>query len=137
MARISGGLSRLLAAVGFAAVVLAANASTPAAAGPLEVALIESYSGTSRAVQTMQYVQAGQTIRLERHETIVLSYNDSCVRETITGGTVTVGIDRSQVQSGQVTRSQGPCYVPSKMVLTSVRGDIASAGRSFRGGPVR
>jgi hypothetical protein len=33
----------------------------------------------------MDYVQAGQIIRLGPHETIVLSYMSSCLRETITG----------------------------------------------------
>jgi hypothetical protein len=32
---------------------------------------------------------------------IVLSYLNSCVRETISGGTVTVGTDQSEVQGGE------------------------------------
>jgi hypothetical protein len=90
-------------------------------------------SGNSRGLQIMDYVQAGQIIHLEPHETIVLSYKASCVRETITGGTVTIGIDRSLVQSGQVRRIDTPCET-GKMVLTGGQSEIA--GRTFRGGPV-
>jgi hypothetical protein len=139
MARIFGSLSRLLAATagqGFAALALAAIASTAASAGSLNVAMVESFSGNSRGLQSMDYVQAGQVIRLNPQETIVLRYEASCVQEIITGGTVTVGIDRSQVLSGDVRRSGGPCDAP-KMVLTSAPGEIAIAGRSFRGGPRR
>ena len=61
-------------------------------ADPVGVALVES--SNSASVALMDYVQAGQIIRLGPHETIVLSYMSSCMRETITGGTVTVGTDR-------------------------------------------
>jgi hypothetical protein len=54
----------------------------------------------------------------------------SCVRETITGGTVTVGTDRSEVQSGNVTRASAQCDA-GKVLLTGEQGQIA--GRTFRG----
>src|SRR5258706_15347656 len=60
--------------------------------------------GNPSGVEFMDYVRAGQVIRLGPHQTIVLSYMASCVRETITGGTVTVGTQRSEVQSGHVRR---------------------------------
>ena len=96
-----------------------------------EVALVESLTGTPRSVQLMDYVRTGQVIRLGPQETIVLSYQALCVRETITGGTVTVGIERSQVQSGEVTRTGGRCE-PGRIVLTGAESHIA--GRTFRGG---
>jgi hypothetical protein len=140
MASNSGRLSRFLGATGgqvrlaaLAVAMVTAVASATAAAAPLDVALIESMSGNSRGLQIMDYVQAGQIIHLEPHETIVLSYKASCVRETITGGTVTIGIDRSLVQSGQVRRIDTPCET-GKTVLTGALSDIA--GRTFRGGPV-
>jgi hypothetical protein len=61
----------------------------PAAADPTGIALIESLTGNPSGVEVMDYVRAGQVIRLAPHQTIVLSYMASCVRETITGGTVT------------------------------------------------
>src|ERR1700737_5484784 len=87
-------------------------------ADPVGVALVES--SNSASVAFMDYVQAGQIIRLGPHETIVLSYMSSCLRETITGGTVTVGTDRSDVQSGEVRRTRGQGDA-GKMVLTGAQ----------------
>ena len=78
----------------------------------------------------MDYLKTGQVIRLGPRDTLVLTYMTSCVRETITGGTVTIGADLSEVQSGQVVRTRGQCGV-GKMVLTSVQTPIG--GRTFRG----
>jgi hypothetical protein len=111
---------------------MVAVASTAAGAGPIKVALVESVSGNSSGVEFMDYVQAGQIIRLGPHETIVLSYMGSCVRETITGGTVTVGTDWSEVQSGEVTRLRERCDA-GKMELTGAQ--TAIGGRTFRGPP--
>jgi hypothetical protein len=137
MANNSNLLSRFLARTAGCALVLAgvmAFASVATAADPADVALVESISGNSSGVEFMDYLRPGQVIRLAPHETIVLSYMTSCVRETITGGTVSIGIDRSQVQSGEVRRTAGECDV-GKMVLTGAHSDIG--GRTFRGaGPL-
>jgi hypothetical protein len=101
-----------------------------AAAGPIEVALVEGTNGNSLSVKSLDYVRAGQIIRLGPHDTIVLRYLSSCLRETITGGTVTVGPDWSEVQSGEVQRLRGECGA-GKMVLTGAQSPIA--GRTFRG----
>jgi hypothetical protein len=116
-----------LAALAVAGAVAIASA---AAAAPIEVALVENVTSDSSGVDFMDYVQAGQIIRLGPHETIVLSYMSSCVRETITGGTVTVGTDWSEVQSGEVRRMRGQCDT-GKMVLTGAQSHIG--GRTFRG----
>jgi hypothetical protein len=84
--------------------------ASPAAADPTGIAVVESLTGNPSGVEFMDYVRAGQVIRLGPHQTIVLSYMASCVRETITGGTVTVGTQRSEVQSGHVRRIEGHCY---------------------------
>jgi len=52
------------------------------------------------------------------------------VRETITGGTVTIGTDQSEVQSGEVTRMRGPCVV-GRVDISN--GEFSVGGRSFRG----
>ena len=83
--------------------------ASAAAADPVEVALLERVSSNSVSGDLMEYVRAGQIIRLGPRETIVLSYMSSCLRETITGGTVTVGKDWSEVQSGKVQRLRGQC----------------------------
>ena len=106
-------------------------ALTPgAAAGSIEVALVESASGNSLSVESMDYVRTGQIIRLGPDDTIVLRYMSSCLRETITGGTVTVGPDWSEVQSGEVLRLRGECGV-GKMVLTGTH--TPAGGRIVRG----
>jgi len=108
--------------------------ASAAAADPVEVALLERVSSSSVSGDLMEYVRAGQIIRLGPRETIVLSYMSSCLRETITGGTVTVGKDWSEVQSGEVQRLRAQCG-GGKMILTGAQNPIA--GRTFRGpGPL-
>jgi hypothetical protein len=106
-----------------------ALAATPALAGGA-VALIESLASQSQRVELMKYAHAGQVIRLGPDQTLVLSYKDSCVRETITGGTVTIGTNQSEVQSGEVTRMRGPCVV-GRVDISN--GEFSVGGRSFRG----
>ena len=106
-----------------------ALAATPALAGDA-VALIESLAGQSQRVELMKYAHAGQVIRLGPDQTLVLSYRDSCVRETITGGTVTIGTDQSEVRSGEVTRMGGQCVVGRVDIRD---GQVSVGGRSFRG----
>src|SRR5208337_357918 len=80
-------LARTLGHVQFATLALAgvvAFASVAAAADPVEVAVVESISGNSSGVKFLDYLRLGQVIRLDPHETIVLSYRTSCVREMIT-----------------------------------------------------
>jgi hypothetical protein len=78
----------------------------------------------------MDYVRTGEVIRLGARDTLVLTYMTSCIRETITGGIVTIGTDWSEVQSGQVLRMRGQCGV-GKTVLTGAQTPIG--GRTFRG----
>ena len=107
MPRGSSGLFSWFAACPMGVAVAAVLATTSAGlAGPMQAALVENVTGRSAQVQVMDYVDAGQTIRLGPHDTIVLSYLHSCVRETITGGTVTVGVEQSEVQAGKITRSK-------------------------------
>ena len=92
-------------------VVLAAAASSP-------VAVVEDVSGNPDGIQFMDYVEAGRDIKLGPQDSIVLGYLTSCWRETITGGTVTVGTERSDVQDGMVERSTVTCAA-NKMQLTA------------------
>jgi len=72
-------------------------------------AVVEEVSGKSAGVEFMDYVTPGKVIRLGRQDTIVLGYLKSCWRETIVGGTVTVGTEQSDVQGGKVERTQVKC----------------------------
>jgi len=106
--------------------------AVPAAAqGP--VAVVEEVTGHSAGVGFMDYVDAGKVIRLAPQDSIVLGYMKSCVREKISGGTITVGVDKSDVQSGQVERSTVACDA-GKMLLTVQQADQA-AGLVLRGRP--
>ena len=122
----SRSVNRLAGLAAAAAVVIASAAS----AGPLEVALVEDLTSNSSNVAFMDYLQTGQVIRLGPRDTLVLTYMTSCVRETITGGTVTIGTDWSEVQSGRVVRARGQCAA-GKMMLTDAQSPVG--GRIFRG----
>jgi hypothetical protein len=108
----------------------AALAIIPAAAEDA-AALVESIISHSQRVELMTYAHVGQVIRLSPDQTMVLSYRNSCVRETITGGTVTVGVEHSQVQSGDVKSVNGSCAA-GKVELTGAQTVIS--GRAYRGG---
>jgi hypothetical protein len=103
---------------------------TSAAAG--DVALVESLTTNTSGIGYMEYVKPGQVVRLGARDTLVLTYMTSCVQETIRGGTVTIGTELSEVQSGEVVRVKRECG-KGKMVLTGAQ--TAIGGRSFRGAP--
>jgi len=96
---------------GAAALVLTASAQSPAA-------VVEELAGNVPGVQFMDYVDPGQIIRLGAHDRIVLGYLKSCWRETITGGTVTVGAEQSEVAGGEVARAKVACE-GGKMMLSA------------------
>jgi len=98
-------------------------------AGP--AALVENVVGY-RAAEVFSYVHEGETIRLGPTDTIVLIYLSSCVRETITGGTVTVGIQQSEVQRGKVERNKAQC---ERTFILTGSNEVHVAGRALRGDP--
>jgi hypothetical protein len=98
-------------------VVLLVWAGPALASGPV-AALVEDVTGASAGVEFMDYVETGKIIRLNPQDSIVLSYLVSCVRETITGGVVTVGREQSEVQSGKVERISTACDA-GRMILTA------------------
>ncbi|HEX9466738.1 MAG TPA: hypothetical protein VGB82_29405 [Alphaproteobacteria bacterium] len=73
------------------------------------VAVVEDVESKSAGVEFMDYVSAGKTIRLGPSDTLVLGYMQSCWRETIIGGTVTVGAEQSAVAGGKVRREHVSC----------------------------
>ena len=93
------------------AFVLTASAQSPAA-------VVEEVQGSVPGIQFMDYVDPGQVIRLGAHDRIVLGYLNSCWRETISGGTVTVGTEQSDVAGGDVARAKVACE-GGKMLLSS------------------
>ena len=129
----SGAFARLPAKTpgqaGLAALAfVAALAVAPAAAEPA-TALIESLTSNFQRLELMDYVHSGQVIRLSPSQTLVLSYSASCVQEIITGGTVTIGTEQSEVRSGEVRRTKGQCGK-----VEHVGNNLNIAGRIYRGG---
>ena len=95
------------------------------------VALIEGLTSPSQRVELMVYAHVGQVIHLNTDQTMVLSYRDTCIRETITGGTITIGTEQSEVRSGaRLERIQINCD-PGKVDVTHQ--DIG--GKPFRNVP--
>ena len=96
-----------------------------------QVALVEDVNSKSAGVQSMDYISAGKQIRLGKQDMLVLSYLQSCWRETIAGGTVTVGAEQSDVQGGTVQRQKVDCD-GDRLILTAQQAS-QSAGMLVRG----
>jgi hypothetical protein len=117
---------RTITLIAVGVILLAASTQSP-------VAVVEDVTGNPAGIQFMDYVVPGKVIELGREETIVLGYLKSCWRETITGGTVTVGTEQSEVQAGHVERAKVACE-GSKMLLTAELAN-KSAAMVFRDRP--
>jgi hypothetical protein len=97
------------------------------------VAIVEEVVGRSAGVEFMDYVVSGQVIPLGPGAIIVLGYLTSCWHETITGGTVTVGNEQSEVSGGKITRTKVECD-GGKMMLNAELGS-KSGGMVLRASP--
>ena len=111
---------------GVGALVLTASAQSPAA-------VVEDLTGNVPGVAFMDYVDPGQVIRLGGQDRIVLGYLKSCWRETITGGTVTVGAEQSEVAGGEVARAKVACEGGKMMLSAELAGK--SGAMVFRQAP--
>jgi hypothetical protein len=120
----------LRAAVLTAAFAISGQALARAPAPLVPTALVEDVKSASADVEFMDYVGTGQVIKLAPSDVLVLSYLKSCEHETITGGTVRVGSDKSVVEGGSVVRTKVPCNRGS-MKLSPQQAN-ASGASSFR-----
>jgi hypothetical protein len=125
--------------IGVAATVAAIPATTAAASARLATpllptALVEDVKSAAGEVEFMDYVGIGQVIRLGPSDMLVLSYLKSCAHETITGGasggSVTVGLEASEVQGAQIVRAKVACD-GGKIRLSSQQAS-KSAASTFR-----
>ena len=122
---------RTLAATTVAFVLVFATHGYARAPAPLvPTALVEDVNSATAGVEFMDYVGNRQVINLGSGDVLVLSYLKSCEHETITGGTVTVGNERSEVKGGQIVRAKVPCD-GGKMQLSAQQAS-QSAAASFR-----
>jgi hypothetical protein len=95
-------------------------------AAQLPSALVENVTGAIAGPEFLDYVSPGQVIQLGTSGTIVLAYLESCTRETITGGELTIGLHSSQVTGGEIKRETPPCN----------RAAVSTAATSDAGGAV-
>lgn len=95
--------------------VLAASAGARAAE---PTALVEDVVSGSPKVVAMQFLVPDEKIDLGNGGEVVLSYLGSCVRETVTGGTITIGERQSTIAGGVVVREKVNCDT-DQLVLTS------------------
>jgi hypothetical protein len=112
------------------ALAISSQALARAPAPLVPTALVEDVKSASADVEFMDYVGTGQVIKLEPSDVLVLSYLKSCEHETIIGGTVRVGRDKSDVDGGKIARAKVPCN-GGNMKLSSQQAN-ASAASSFR-----
>jgi hypothetical protein len=119
----------MLVAASMASVIAVAT-EAHAQAPLLPTALVEDVKSATANVQFMDYVGNRQVIRLGPQDVLVLSYLRSCEHETITGGTVTVGMERSAVEGGRVVRTTIACD-GGRMRLTAQQAS-QSAASAFR-----
>jgi len=78
-------------------------------AGLSPVAIIEDINAKESTLSFMDYVNEGQVIKLGTSGKLVIGYLNSCQRETITGGTVTIGAEKSKVSKGQLLSEDVEC----------------------------
>jgi len=117
-----------LPAIGIA-LLLSAGAQAQGAA----VAILEEINGAGGNHGAFDELKVGDRIELGAKGSAVIGYLDSCVRETIRGGTVTIAAGQSKVDGGDVTRETVACEA-TQLVLSE-----EEAGKSativFRGPP--
>jgi len=89
--------------------LLGLSISINAHAGVSPVAIIEDINAKESTLSFMDYVNEGQVIKLGTSGKLVIGYLNSCQRETITGGTVTIGAEKSKVSKGQLLSEDVEC----------------------------
>jgi hypothetical protein len=106
------------------------------ASAQLAVAIVEDVKGSPAGVEFMDYVSAGQVIKLGPKDSVVIGYMKSCWRETITGGTVIVGAEQSEVLAGKVDRTRIACDPSFKQLTEQQQGSVgATVFRSLESDP--
>src|SRR4051812_19280418 len=91
-----------------AAIVAAVCLAAPALA-ETPAAIVGDVQGKVDVVALMDYVAAGNIIKLDPKANITLSYLKSCLPETMCEGAVLVDTEQSSVQLAEVQRVKVPC----------------------------
>ncbi|MEE8444230.1 MAG: hypothetical protein V3S44_02710 [Alphaproteobacteria bacterium] len=72
-------------------------------------AIVEQVSDLPQGPKALEFLSPGRVIRLQPGQRLVVGYFRSCWRETISGGQVTIGKDRSTIVRGRVFRQLVEC----------------------------
>lgn len=73
------------------------------------VAIVEETSGNVAGVEPLDLLREGRTIALKADAGLIISYLNSCQRENIRGGKVTIGKVQSDIAGGTVDRVRLTC----------------------------
>src|SRR5262249_43378786 len=109
---------------------LAVLAAGPALAQSRATAIIEDLDAKVKGAELLEYVEPGRRIDTGGG-TVVVNYLASCLRETVTGGSLVVGDKQSQVNGGKVARQEVKCE-GGKLALTASQAGQSGA-MAFRG----
>jgi hypothetical protein len=100
--------------------------ASPAAAEP-PVAVVEEVSGKVTGAEFMDYVAPKVVIKIGAGGSIVLSYMQSCRRETISGiGTVIVGTEESVVHLADVKAEKTACDSNQSHAINRATSEVAA-----------
>ncbi len=113
--------------LGLPVALIAALAPAPApAGGQIPVAIVEEINGNPPGVELMDYLDTGKVIELGPQDSIVVSYLSSCIRETISGGAVKIGVTESEALSGKIERTTVDCDASQMLQAVGQTNDSAS-----------
>jgi hypothetical protein len=107
-----------------------AQAQTLAPVAPAPVAIVEDVTDNVVAVAPLDLLRNGDAVALAPDQGIIISYLDSCQRESIRGGTVAIGRSQSTVTGGIVSRQAVACDATA-LALTPDQAN-QSAALAFR-----
>ena len=75
---------------------------TPAVEASEDVAIIEGLTSERADIQVFDILGSGRTFRLKPDEVLTLVYLNNCLQEIITGGVVTIGINKSRTVGSKI-----------------------------------
>lgn len=123
-------IARLICLVTIAAFL---GLSSGAQAQGAAVAILEEINGANGKHGAFDELKVGDRIDLGAGGSAVIGYLDSCVRETIQGGVVTIAPGRSKIEGGQVSRETIACEATQLVLSEDEAGKSATV--AFRGPP--
>jgi hypothetical protein len=88
------------------------------------VAIVEDCSPSFSGAEVFEYLSPGTILKLADNEWISLGYLRSCNQETINGGTILVGENKSTVVDGSINRRKVQCD-SENLQLTTDQSDRA------------